>query len=115
MPVMNLAPPGAQYGPCNTDCPHPRCKRSRKIADSICRLCTEEIGYETDYVQDRKRPAGEHVHADCRKKEIAVESDEVPQVTHGGAPVHTRTRDLETGGRAGWLDGSQRGDVLQRP
>ena len=51
---MNLARPGTTYGPCQTDCKHPRCVRSRRTAATICRLCSQEIGYGVDYAQDPK-------------------------------------------------------------
>ena len=54
MPIMNLAQPGSQYGPCQTDCKHPRCVRYCRAAGTICRLCSEEIGYGVDYTQDPK-------------------------------------------------------------
>jgi hypothetical protein len=64
-PTMNLAPPGSRYGPCQTDCPHPRCKRSRRTATAICRHCGQEIGYEVDHRADAAT-AGALVHSTCQ-------------------------------------------------
>jgi len=64
MPTMNLARPGTQYGPCQTDCNHPRCKRSRKTAATACRRCGKEIGYGIDYTADEATPTG-LVHLVC--------------------------------------------------
>ena len=63
-PTMNLAPPGSRYGPCRTDCPHPRCKRSRRAAATICGQCGLEIGYDVNHTADPAK-AGALVHSAC--------------------------------------------------
>ena len=77
LPIMNLASPGTEYGPCLGDCNHPRCNRARKAATSVCRLCGREIGYAIDYVADPAR-ALSFVHTGCRRKEIGHGSMTVP-------------------------------------
>jgi hypothetical protein len=64
-PTMNLASPGSRYGPCQTDCIHPRCKRSRRAAATICRQCGQEIGYNVNHIADPAK-AGALVHSKCQ-------------------------------------------------
>jgi hypothetical protein len=63
-PTMNLASPGTRYGPCQTDCTHPRCKKSRKAAATICLQCGQEIGYEVNHAADFAK-AGALIHSAC--------------------------------------------------
>ena len=77
LPIMNLAAPGTEYGPCLGECNHPRCNRARKAATSLCRLCRREIGYSVDYVANPGQ-ALSFVHAVCRRKEIGHGSTTVP-------------------------------------
>jgi hypothetical protein len=61
---MNLARPGEPYGPCNTDeCPHPRCRKSRRAAATACARCGRPIGYGVDYTarSEGRREVIEHV------------------------------------------------------
>jgi hypothetical protein len=64
MPTMNLARPGTTYGPCQTDCNHPRCVRARRAASLFCLRCDREIGYGVDYVDDPERK-GAVAHKAC--------------------------------------------------
>jgi len=41
-----LSKPGAKYGPCERGCLHTDCAGLRRMANSICGLCGQPIGYE---------------------------------------------------------------------
>jgi hypothetical protein len=64
MPIMNLAPPGTQYGPCLRECRHRRCAMSRRTASLICPQCNQEIGYGVNFTKEDKRN-GRFVHVAC--------------------------------------------------
>lgn len=47
-----LAPPGHAYGPCGWRCGHMECRHQRRVAESVCRLCQNLIGYEVRFAAD---------------------------------------------------------------
>jgi hypothetical protein len=62
MAAGQLSRPGTAYGPCADPCQHTDCAATRRMADSLCRLCRTAIGYETWFYQEE---SGGYVHATC--------------------------------------------------
>lgn len=54
--------PGTKYGPCEGECKHTDCAKSRKDAASLCRICGKEIGYDNMVFFETN---DELVHAEC--------------------------------------------------
>lgn len=53
------------FGPCeDVGCGHRDCKATRAMAESICRLCEQPIGYDVRFYHDNKNE-GQWVHAFC--------------------------------------------------
>lgn len=60
-----ISPPGSEFGPCESDCTHRDCAESRMMAEVLCGLCHERIGYDVRlYGSGRKLD-----HAACREKD----------------------------------------------
>jgi hypothetical protein len=60
MAAGQISKPGSRYGPC-VECSHIDCAKSRDMAQTICGICSEPIGYETGFYIDE----GNLVHAYC--------------------------------------------------
>jgi hypothetical protein len=60
-----LPKPGSKLGPCEPDCAHRDCACTRKMAATVCGLCPEQIGYDTEFYDDRELGL---VHAECLEK-----------------------------------------------
>lgn len=45
MAAGTLPAPGTTYGPCEGDCAHQDCARTREMAATPCATCSEPIGY----------------------------------------------------------------------
>jgi hypothetical protein len=71
MAASTLPAPGTEYGPCHESCDHRDCARTRRDAAENCRLCGNEIGYETRFYSDPE-PAwiSSLVHALCLERSI---------------------------------------------
>lgn len=44
--------PGSELGPCREACMHIECKRAKNMANSNCRLCGRQLGYESQFCSD---------------------------------------------------------------
>lgn len=62
MAASVLPPPGATYGPCEGSCAHSDCRASREMAESICPICKDRIGYKCRFYDDARHGL---VHAIC--------------------------------------------------
>lgn len=61
-----LPKPGTKTGPCKGECEHTDCAKTRSMAESICSICNEEIGYERGfYAKDGDTQRGVLDHAVC--------------------------------------------------
>jgi hypothetical protein len=63
-----LSIPGTQFGPCADACHHSDCASTRMIAESVCRFCDKEIGFDTRFYNDNG-----YVHASCLEDAIEQE------------------------------------------
>lgn len=61
-----LSKPGSESGPCLTNCNHSDCDSTREMAQTVCVMCGEPIGYERRFYRDPKRGL---VHAVCLESE----------------------------------------------
>ena len=59
-----------QIGACIEDCDHPSCKATREMAHTKCKICGEEIGYETKFQKDED---GDLVHFICNLEKYEEE------------------------------------------
>jgi hypothetical protein len=66
-----IAKPGTEFGPCADDCTHTDCAQTRALADAMCQLCGEPIGYERRFYL--VHPAPDVAHATC--EEIRIEHE----------------------------------------
>ena len=48
-----LAAPGTEYGPCDSECRHTDCALTRAMADDLCTICGEPIGYDIRFYGER--------------------------------------------------------------
>jgi len=62
MSITTLSAPGSEYGPCLDPCGHIDCQEIRHIAQSKCRTCSLDIGYDREIMM---LADGTIVHADC--------------------------------------------------
>lgn len=73
MAAGTLSPPGTEYGPCEGECQHRDCASTRRMASLPCRICGEEIGYETSFFVEETDPEKSQVtvmvHALCAYRE----------------------------------------------
>lgn len=54
MAAGHLPRPGTKYGPCaDVQCGHTDCAATRTQAASLCVICKQPIGYETDFYDTR--------------------------------------------------------------
>jgi hypothetical protein len=60
-----LPKPGTKWGPCEDGCIHKDCTQTRAMAIAICGLCPEQIGYDTEFYDDREFGL---VHAECLER-----------------------------------------------
>ena len=67
MAAGQIAAPGAAAGPCVQDCEHRDCALTRAMAESICRLCGDAIGYDTRFYEE---DPGGYVHALCYEESL---------------------------------------------
>ncbi len=58
-----LSAPGEKNGPCEGSCEHEDCAWTRGVAESLCPLCDNPIGYGERFYQPEKD--GPYVHYDC--------------------------------------------------
>lgn len=63
--------PGTKYGPCAEPCEHIDCAATRRDAESLCRLCSQPIGYEVRFYRDPEAGAMlTYVHAACLEAQL---------------------------------------------
>ena len=58
--------PGTEFGPCDGPCKHTDCPQMKAQAESTCRVCGEQIGYEEKIYFEE----GGCVHFVCYWKEV---------------------------------------------
>ena len=51
-----LPKPGTKTGPCKDECEHIDCAKTRSMAESMCSICDEEIGYERAFYASDDEP-----------------------------------------------------------
>lgn len=61
-----LSAPGSKFGPCEQECSHVDCRKTREMASSKCRICGEVIGYDRRCYSEA---SGVLVHASCLEDE----------------------------------------------
>ncbi len=61
MAAIVLSRPGTECGPCIFPCQHPDCLASRNMAESVCPICGQSIGYDRRFFLSE----GSYVHAVC--------------------------------------------------
>ena len=49
MDRYSIPAPGHTLGPCTAKCSHFSCALFRAVAGDVCKLCGDEIGYETNF------------------------------------------------------------------
>lgn len=49
MAYTKLPEPGTSFGPCNHECTHTDCAKTREMAAAYCVECEQPIGYETNF------------------------------------------------------------------
>lgn len=65
-----LSKPGTEHGPCEGECEHTDCAKTRSMAESECSICGEEIGYERGfYARDDERDVLNHAVCSWEKVE----------------------------------------------
>lgn len=64
--------PGTEYGPCETECAHIDCAKTREMAAKRCRFCGEIIGFDRHFYDDDAAGAarGDLVHASCLETSV---------------------------------------------
>ncbi len=67
MAMATISKPGTGFGPCNGPCKHRVCIEARKIADQVCRICGDVIGFEKQFIIE-SRPEILYLHTACSKK-----------------------------------------------
>ena len=70
MAYGRLPEPGTEFGPCEGECNHTDCNKTREMAETECGICSEKIGYETNFQKDRN---GNLVHHICNLDKIEME------------------------------------------
>lgn len=64
-----VSAPGEEYGPCSEACTHPDCLAKAQLAEAVCPLCGERIGYETRFYHNdpihSQRGLDKVEHAEC--------------------------------------------------
>lgn len=76
MAASRLPRPGTKLGPCKR-CQHIDCSETRDMAEGVCRICSEPIGYDRrfyrdDIVGDRGPETKAYVHASCLEDSIGA-------------------------------------------
>jgi hypothetical protein len=67
-----LPKPGSKFGPCRAACKHRDCQQTKRDAFTVCRFCSQSIGYDVRFV--RARLSGSLAHESCL--ESAVERND---------------------------------------
>lgn len=62
MAAATLPKPGTEYGPCEATCEHTDCAETREMAEAVCPLCHETIGFDVRFYNSADRGL---VHAHC--------------------------------------------------
>lgn len=60
MAAGTLPIPGTEYGPCLDQCDHVDCAQIRAMADAICPMCRQPIGYDRRFMAN---PSFDHQQA----------------------------------------------------
>jgi len=63
---VKLPAPGTELGPCEGECGHSDCARTRRDAAAPCRICGEPIGYDRAFHYE----GGGAVHHACLMDEM---------------------------------------------
>lgn len=61
-----LSKPGTKFGPCENQCKHKDCAVIRLMADTLCSVCLETIGYDKRFYELDDKTL---VHALCIESE----------------------------------------------
>ena len=61
-----LSKPGTKLGPCEDSCEHRDCALTRKMAETVCHLCDEKIGYDTAFYEVNSK----YVHGACEHDRV---------------------------------------------
>lgn len=62
---------GEEIGPCVEPCEHRDCAETRRMAESICSICGQEIGYETRFYREPDQDSpNKLVHAICLEGQV---------------------------------------------
>jgi hypothetical protein len=69
-----LSQPGSKYGPCQPTCEHKDCALTRMMAETLCTICDQPIGYDTDFYRagDGTNP-NRLDHALCAELQVEAE------------------------------------------
>lgn len=91
-----LPAPGSTYGPCEGECHHIDCAHLREMAETICHLCNEPIGYGVAFQEDEQDRL---VHYECnlrtldarpnRKTYTLADGTELIRTDYGDRPSWT--------------------------
>lgn len=73
-----LHEPGSQFGPCNHKCHHNSCAGWRRMAEAVCGLCHQPIGYGRRYLRDYRVGSDPRV-PNLVHKVCADAEDQLPQ------------------------------------
>lgn len=71
MAAGTIAAPGTHAGPCEGECAHTDCAKTREMAATICGLCQKPIGYDRRFYSDTFMGVEALYHAPCLEDEIA--------------------------------------------
>ena len=66
MAAGTLSAPGTQFGPCAIGCKHTDCAKTREMADTLCTVCLNAIGYDVRFYELDDKTL---VHANCVETE----------------------------------------------
>ena len=54
MPKINKPSRTVLYSPCPHACGHDECREWNKVAEAICSVCNEPIGYENEFFEFKR-------------------------------------------------------------
>lgn len=75
MAYSTLPAPGDDDATCPEPCKHLDCQANRRVAEHVCRLCGEPIGFGVKFCLDPYRLDGE-IHFVCALREADRRKDE---------------------------------------
>jgi hypothetical protein len=75
---MKVDKPGTTFGPC-MECKHAKCQRDRLKVLLKCPLCSQPIGFNTEYLLDMETSAP--VHLACVEEQEAAVAAKLKEAT----------------------------------